>query len=164
MTHWFKNDSLFIEQLKTGHAWQALPATYFQLKGFDVEVPELKIRDNVKQAKKFANTIDLIVQNLKFEVKSRTETFTSPESFQYPTILIDTVSGYNEKKEKPFAYIMVSQHTGSMLFLRSDQPDGWVIEKKFDTVRKIRDEFYLAPKAKWRPLDELVPLIKEYGK
>ena len=143
---WKHNDDLFFKELKEGHAWQELPATFFRLHGLSVEIPELKVRESIDQAEQWISTVDLIVAGRKLEIKSRNEIFTSPMSFPYDTVFVDTVSGYDAKNPKPLAYIMISRPTGAMLCLKANNSNGWNIEKKFDNVRKIHDDFYMCKK------------------
>jgi hypothetical protein len=161
---WQNNDELFFKELKQGYYWQHLPLTFFELHGLEVQMPELKFRASIKEAEKWKNSSDLIVNGFIIEVKSRNESFTSPESFPYETILVDTVSGYDAKDVKPLAYIMISRPTGAMLTLRSTSSKGWQKESKFDNIRKITDDFYLCKKKRLQTLDVLVSYIKNLPK
>lgn len=158
---WSTNDALFFKELKEGHNWQYLPATFFHLSGLQVEIPELRIRSSIQEAQKWKDSADLIVQGQLIEVKSRNERFITPESFPYSTIFIDTVSGYDAKKIKPLAYVMISRITGSMLAMRSTSNKGWMIESRWDHVRKIHDDFYVGSKNNLQTLDILVSYIKK---
>lgn len=160
MVKWSQNDALFLKELEEGHAWQYLPALFLQLHKLEVIVPELKVRDNIKEARKFKDTVDLLVNGKEIEVKSRNEAFTSPESFPYPTVIVDTVNGYNIKEKKPLAYIMVSKKTGSLLYLKTSSPEGWTVEEKFDQTRRIRDKFYMASKSLLQPMDQLLEVLR----
>jgi hypothetical protein len=164
MKSWSQNDDLFFKELNEGHRWQALPALFFRLQGFSVEMPELRVRSSIKEAGKWKDSADLIVQGQLLEVKSRNESFYSPESFPYPTILVDTESGYQAKETKPLAYIMISRPTGVMLALRATSPKGWMVERKRDRVRNIWDNFYLAERSSLQTLDCLVSFIRNQQK
>lgn len=161
MSSWSKNDKLFLSELKIGHQWQYLPALFFKLNNFDVEVPELKIRKSIKEASKFIDTVDLKVNGIEIEVKSRNESFTSPENFPYSTVFVDTVSGFNNKTNKPFAYVMISRSTGCMLWLPTSTYKKWGTEFKFDRVRKIREQFYNADKKLLKSMESLVKELNE---
>jgi hypothetical protein len=160
--NWKDNDALFFKELREGYEWQKLVASYFKENGLDVQMPELTVRDSFEKAGEYIDTKDLIVNGHVIEVKSRRETFTTPKSFPYGTIFVDTVMGYDSKVTKPLAYVMVSRETKAMLCLPSyNKPDYWTQETRFDRVRKINETFYMAPKTKLRSLDELVKQIKE---
>ena len=160
MTSWSENDDLFLSELKSGFDWQSLPALFFKLHGLNVEMPSLRVRSSIKEAHNWLDETDLIVNGHSIEIKSRNENFTTPRSFPYPTIFVDTVSGYNAKKKKPTAYIMISRPTGSMLCIRADNSSGWTTERRFDRVREIWDDFYLAPKERLQALDTLLKFIR----
>ncbi len=161
---WSQNDELFLSELKQGHDWQQLPALFFKLHGLNVINPKLEIRKNIAEADQFINTVDLIVDGFNLEVKSRNEKFTSTASFPYETAFVDTVSGYDNKQQKPLAYIMISKQTGSMLCLKSTSSVPWQKQSKFDHVRKIQDEFYMCNKKLLQPLDVMVQYIKKNKK
>ena len=160
MTSWGDNDKLFFSELKNGFDWQSLPALFFKLHGLNVGMPSLKIRSSIKDAHNWLNEPDLIVNGHHIEIKSRNESFTTPRSFPYSTVFIDTVSGYDAKKKKPTAYIMISRPTGNMLCIRAGSSNGWTVEHKFDHVRKIWDDFYLSPKERLQTLDVLLQFIR----
>lgn len=160
MIRWSQNDTLFKKELASGYAWQSLPALFFHLNGFEVDVPELKVREHIKEAKNFMDNVDIKVNGIEFEIKSRNESFLSPETFPYETIFVDTVAGYDGKENKPFGYIMISRPTGSMLFLPTESFPKWTKEQKFDTIRRIRDKFYMAPREELCPLTYVVDQLR----
>jgi hypothetical protein len=158
---WKDNDALFFKELREGYEWQKLVATYFQVSGLDVQMPELTFRVSFEEAGEYIDTKDLIVNGHIIEVKSRREHFTSAKDFPYHTAFVDTVAGYDAKITKPLAYVMISRETKAMLCLPSfNKPDYWTIENRFDRVRKINENFYMAPKNKLRNLENLVQQIK----
>lgn len=161
---WSQNDALFFKELKEGYQWQQMPALYFQLRGLSVEVPELKIRSSIKEASKWINTPDLLVNGHVIEIKSRNESFTSGNDYPYPTVFVDTVSGYEAKETKPLAYVIISRPTGSMVVLKTLSSKGWMVESKFDHVRKIKEDFYVCKPKHLQTLDILVSYIKNHEK
>lgn len=163
-SEWKNNDELFFSELKQGHQWQQLPALFFKLHGFQVEMPELTIRSSIKEAGRWKDTPDLIVNGHIIEVKSRNEIFTSGDSFPYETAFIDTVSGYDAKVIKPLAYVFVSRPTGAMLVLKTNSSKGWAVESKFDHIRKIQENFYLCKRKHLQNINVLVSFIKNNGK
>lgn len=155
MDSWAQNDKLFFSELKSGYEWQFIPAMFFKLQGFSVEVPELTIRSNIDEADKWIESKDLIVNGYHIECKSRNEEFTNSGDYPYDTCFIDTVSGYDAKTIKPLAYIIISRKTGSMLCIQSESNHGWKVEEKFDHVRKIRERFYTCQKNRLHPMSKL---------
>ena len=160
MSKWSENDDLFFSQLKEGFEWQKLAKLFFELQGLRVEMPELTIRDSIENAGAYISSKDLIVNGETIETKSRNESFTYPLSFPYKTLLVDTVSGFDRKKTKPLAYVFISRPTGSMICLMSETSNQWQKEKKFDRIRKITDEFYVADRKLCTCLDELVEVLR----
>lgn len=162
MKKWSENDELFIKELKDGFSWQRLPLTFFDLHELKVEMPELEIREgSIKNAGKFFNSKDLLVNGKRIEIKSRKEAFTSPDSFPYKTAIVDTVKKYEGRDDKPFAYVMVSRITGSMLWVDASTPDNWSVKRKFDKTRKYHDNFYEIPREQMKTMDSLVSKLKE---
>lgn len=158
-TAWSENDNLFFSQLKEGFAWQQFPKLFFELHGLSVEMPELTIRDSINNADKYLSSKDLVVNGHIIETKSRNEAFTYPISFPYKTVFVDTVSGFDGKNPKPFAYLFISRPTGSMICLLSDTYTEWHKERKFDNTRKITDTFYVADRKLCITMDEVLPLL-----
>lgn len=161
---WKNNDELFFKELKEGHQWQQLPALFLKLHGLSVEVPELKIRSSIKEANRWINAPDLLVNGYVIEVKSRNESFISGSTYPYETVFVDTVSGYNAKEIKPLAYIIISRPTGAMVVLKTLSSKGWNIESKFDHVRKIKEDFYVCKPKHLQTLDVLISYIKNNEK
>jgi len=158
---WSQNDELFFSELKQGNSWQALPALFLTLQGFKVEMPNLTIRENIQEADKYKNSVDLVINGKILECKSRNEKFTSINDFPYETIIVDTVSGYDAKNPKPTAYIMISKVTGSMLCLPSHSSSKWTKKDIKDQTRQILDEFYMADKKLLLTMDKLVKYLEK---
>ncbi len=157
---WSQNDDLFKSELLKGHNWQSFPALFFQLHGLKTEVPALTIREHISEADRWKNSFDIIVEDIPFENKSREEEFTCNVDFPYPTIIVDTVKGYDAKEIKPFGYIMVSRPTGCLLWLPSSRSDRWTKEIKFDNVRHIKDEFYVCDTKYLQSISTLLNKLK----
>lgn len=162
MTDWFKNDDLFFAQLKAGYDWQFLPAIFFRCCGLRVEIPKLTVRENVADAPAWTDSdTDLIVNGKVIEVKSRGERFTHPSDFPYDEPFVDTVTGYDAKSPKPFAYVFVSQITGCMVCVPSETGKLFQIRERYDRVRQIDERFYVCQIRHLRTMDKLVSCLKE---
>lgn len=158
---WSKDTEKFKKELTDGFAWQELPAVFLKIHGFQVEMPTLVFRDSIKDASKFFETKDLIVNGKRIEVKSRKEKFSTPDDFPYSTAIIDTVKKLDGRDEVPHAYIMISRFTGCMLWANPQNREGWKIEKKFDRTRKYWDSFYIMPKNDLLTMDSFLDFIKD---
>lgn len=158
---WSDNNDLFIKELTEGFAWQSIPMMFFKLHNFDVQMPNLEIRDDsIKNAAPFFNSKDLFVNNMRIEIKSRKEKFTSPDSFPYDTAMVDTVKKFTGRTDKPVAYVMISRDTGSMLWVDSTRYKEWDIIERFDNTRKFREKFFVVDKSKLLPMNLLVSALK----
>lgn len=186
LLNWFENDELFFKECRKGQKWQEYVGRYLDSQGVEVEVAELSFRDNPNVAeysedeagrwavarkkmdtarKEYVNTKDIVVlPDRVIEVKSRNLRFTNAKDFPYGTVIIDTVSGYEQKDPKPRLYVSVSQKTGAMIATNGWSSKNWLKKKRFDTVRKIWEVNYECPIQHWRPLADYIPLIKKYQK
>lgn len=161
MIPWHKNDELFKKELTEGFAWQRLPALYFELHGFKTHIPEFDWRESIADSVRYKDSYDVLVEGrFKIEVKSRNYNFTSPDDFPFDSIFVENVSGYEQRDNPPFAYVNISKPTGAMLFVGGNKNSTWKIESAFDRTRKIKDEWYTAPRSKLRTMDNLIKAIK----
>lgn len=149
-----------------GHKYNEIVAMRLIEEGIDCLVPDLEFAKTKEDIKDFtANEKDIIVGNYVLEVKSRNLYFTDdPNTFPYNDLIIDTVSGFEGKANKPLAYVMVSQKTGGMFVVPSYTSNRWVSEERYDRDRKHKDNFYFAGKAHGRPFASLVNHLKEITK
>jgi hypothetical protein len=128
---WFSNDELFAEELHRGHIWARSVASRLREEGLTVEQPEMRWRDSIDDRGRFASEEDLVVplpeERFLIECKSRNLHFSDdPRSYPFPTAFVDTVSGWDQKRLKPHAVVLVSQHTDSMLAIAvRETRDAW---------------------------------------
>jgi hypothetical protein len=184
LLNWFENDELFFKECRQGQKWQEYVGRYLEKQGVEVDIAELSFRDNPNVAdysddeagrwavarkkmetarKEYVNTKDItILPDRVVEVKSRNLRFTSPKDFPFETVIIDTVSGYNQKDPKPRLYVSVSRETGAMIATNGWASKNWRKERKFDRVRKIWEINYECPIEYWKPIDYYLPSIKKY--
>ena len=181
---WFENDDLFFKECREGQRWQEFVGRYLNAKGVQVHVEELSFRDNpnvshysdheasrwslarekMKIARKeYVNTKDILVlPSAILEVKSRNLSFTSPKDFPFNTVIIDTVSGYEQKNPKPRLYISVSRNTGCIIATSGVSSDKWSKRKIYDKVRNIWEINYECAIKNWRHIDDYIPAMKRY--
>ena len=161
MTQWRSNDALFLSELHKGYAWQAFVAAFFACNGLSVHLPDLTVRENVTEVEAWTRgDLDLRVNGMNVEVKSRNERFTSPETFPYAKPFVDTVAGYDAKNPKPVAYVFVSQATGCMVALATYRSTHFTIVRKHDRVRDIDESFYVCSRDALRTMDKLVEYLR----
>lgn len=164
---WHQNDDLFIKELRQGYAWQKFVGMYFELNGLQVQQEsELKIRESIADTHHWTNIPDLVVNGHILEIKSRNLNFTSPQSYPFQTVMIETISGFAAKKPKPLAYIIVSRETGTMLFLGSGKKNRevWHTQSAFDRTRNIQDDWYMVGRSQLQTMDILLDLLKKNKK
>lgn len=162
MTQWRDNDALFLRELHNGYAWQSFVAAFFACNGLSVHLPDLTVRENIRQADAWTRSdLDLRVNGMIVEVKSRGERFTSPDDFPYDKPFVDTVVGYDAKDPKPVAYVFVSQITGCMVSLATHRSTHFTVAKKHDRVRDIDERFYVCSKSALRTMDKLVEYLRK---
>ena len=162
---WSQNDALFRSLVTEGHAWQMLPYVFLTLSGFEVEMPELTIRENISSASRWQETYDLRIGDLLIEVKSRPFRFTNPQDWpgnRLPAFL-DTTKKWDAKTVKPFAYIFVSKSSGCMVSTCATvtAKGRWGVVERFDRVRKIREEFYTVERKHLVTMDVLVRALRK---
>jgi len=159
VAEWLKNDELFRRMVQEGHSWQEYAAERIREAGHRVVVPPLTIRENVADRDRWIDTKDILIERFPFEVKSRNVTFSSPEDFPYPDIIVDTVRGYDAKVQKPLGYLYVSRETGCMMWTWGRTPESWEKRLAKDNVRNLVDLFYFAPKTAWMSFPAILPVL-----
>lgn len=160
---WLKNDALFKAELAKGRKWEAAVGKRFRELGCDVaaEYHEFNLTgEEAAKSDEVANTVDLWVNGHIVEVKSRNNNFTCAADFPYPTIAIDTKSGFDRKRRKPVVYVCVSQKTGCMTALDvKETHQHWEEFKGFDRVRRIPWVSYVCHKKYWETLEDVVERV-----
>lgn len=73
MTNWLNNDELFRKLVAEGHFWERYVANELRNLGLEVVEPEQTVRKHASEALRgdYADSVDLIVEGLNCEVKSR---------------------------------------------------------------------------------------------
>ena len=147
-----------------GHGYNEEIARRLRAEGIVCTVPELTLVNSAAEIAHMTKTDkDIICDDLDLvlEVKSRSLRFTGVVK-QFPDwdIIVDTVSGYDKKEVKPYAYIMISQVTQEVLVVPTSSSPTWIKEKRFDPFRKHWDTFYKCQKDEFWTWDEFVTNLK----
>jgi len=104
--------------------------------------------------KDFCPTPDAVAA-VQIEIKVRNLTFTSPLDFPYDTIFVDDITGL-AKGGSPFAWVYISQKTGSWVWLSAlDRDDSWTEQVIWDSLRGFNVATLVAPADYLRHADEL---------
>lgn len=89
------------------------------------------------------------------ELKLRNLTFTGPHDWPHPTIFVDDIAGLT-RGVTPFAWVYISQKTGSWVWLSAlDRDDSWTEQVVWDGMRKFSMPTLVAPREYLRHADEL---------
>jgi hypothetical protein len=143
-----------------GHGYNEEVANRLRAEGIRCTVPELTFARNSGERRYMTRTEKDIICNdleLVLEVKSRSLKFTGViKKFPDWDIIVDTVSGFDQKEIKPYAYIMISQVTKEILVVPTKTRFTWTKEKRFDPFRKHWDTFYKCQKDYFITWDEFI--------
>jgi len=133
-------DHRFIDNLMSGYKWQLFVLHALQSYGHWGAIHPLRVRPESSERAHYGDSFDIAVGSGPMEtggwvryidVKGRTRTFEDPESFPFPTILVEQMSTFNKRKgDYPHYWCMVSQFNQKMIFLPSMDQDGWRKEVK----------------------------------
>jgi hypothetical protein len=149
--------------MREGHGYNLYVADLLQHFGMPkVDVPAFTIattHDEIRD--KTLNEKDVIVDDLILEVKSSSRSFQNVDDFPYNPVIVDTVSGFDSKIIKPFAYVMISQITQGIFVIPVSTKYDWTIQTFYDAQRNIEESFYMVRKRHCRPFIELVDVLLE---
>lgn len=144
----------FQRRARAGHEQELRVARLLRHWGYDVPDWDLVFRDEADThlIDEYRRTQkDLIVAGRYLEVKSRTLRFTTRDSYPYPTVMLETVSGWQAKERKPDVYVLCSQPAGGILAVDARDMSRFTREKRVDRSRGLEDEWFFAPKELLRP-------------
>jgi hypothetical protein len=107
--------------------------------------------------KDFCPTPDAVAA-VALEIKVRGLTFTSPSDFPYPTVFVDDLNGL--RHGTPFAWIYISQRTGSWVWLSAlDRDDSWTEQTVWDSMRGFNVPTLVAPSKCLRRAEQLCDML-----
>lgn len=147
---WWDNDDLFRSEVAEGHKWERRVAEKLAEWGFEVQIGPQTVRESAGQIKDYAKELDLLVEGLRCEVKSRRLTFGGPSDYPYDDAIVDTVFGFDKKQPEPHLCLCVSQPTGFLIGLpvKRTRPQ-WTSRHTYDRFRQIEVLNYYADKGLW---------------
>jgi hypothetical protein len=153
----------YVKAFTEGHSYNKIVAQYLIDNGIPCTVPELQIAKNSGERRHMTLTEKDIVLDLiphVLEVKNVSIEFGwDPKDFPFPTTIVDTVNSYEDKQQKPLAYILRSKKTGAMLAVGPSSKDRWGQKSLYDKKQELTDNFYIVNKRDLRSMDELVAYI-----
>lgn len=156
---WLQNHTLAESECRLGWAFEDHVATVLRARGLDVEQPPKSWRATVEDRHKYTNELDMLVNGLRFSVKSRRVEFTGdPASVpdNRNPLFVDTVRKWDRRHPEPAAVICVSQVTKAIIWTPVADKSCWRTRARFDNVRGFMEDFLTADRRLWLPLDSLV--------
>lgn len=153
----------YVKAFTEGHSYNKIVAQYLIDNGVPCTVPELQIAKNAKERRELTLTEKDIALELiphVIEVKNVSINFGwDPKVFPFPTTIVDTVSSYEDKQQKPIAYILRSKPTGAMLAVGPSSKDRWAQKSLYDKKQQLTDNFYIVSRKDLRSMDELIKYL-----
>lgn len=141
------SDEQFIKELKASQDTVWLAAQFLSEKGHNVVVRAQHIRPTFDQRHQYADSGDLeIIQTV--EVKRRPDLhFTSAEDYPFKTIIVDTVSAFDNKKNKPYLYMIVNaEATHAVIITVPNSRKHWIKVMHFNKKDEENRMYYECPK------------------
>jgi hypothetical protein len=147
-----------------GHTYNHLVAERLRINGIKCHVPEFALAQNRAEIQQMTlNEKDIVLEELQgnIEVKSMNRNFGSdPNTFLFPRVIVDTVSGFEQKLETPVAYVIVSQVTKDMFVVPVTTKPHWEVFEAMDYDRGFVETFYRCERELCKPFNELVDYLK----
>lgn len=152
------NHTLAERECRTGWLFEDHVAQVLRVKGLDVETPPKSWRATVEDRHAYVNELDMLVNGLRFSVKSRRVKFTSPEDIpnNRNPLFVDAARKWGQKDPTPAAVVCVSQETRAIIWTPCSTAAYWGVKHAYDNVRGFSQDFLTADRSLWHPLDDLV--------
>lgn len=158
----------YVRAFTEGHSYNKIVAQYLIDNNVPCTVPELQIARTAEERRHLTVTEKDIVLSLiphALEVKNVSIDFGwDPSNFPFPTTIVDTVSSYEDKEEKPLAYVLRSKKTGAMLAVGPSSKERWKKKTLYDKKQQLSDVFYIVDKQDLRSMSELITYITNLQK
>lgn len=155
--NWLQNDAGFREELQRGWYYESVVADQVRTAGLHVWEPPRVCRDHVKDRHRFADEVDLVVEDRRVSVKSRRIAFTCPDDIprNRDPLIVSTLRQWHLKSKPPMVVINISQETEKWIFLPVlETAPKWETVGGFDHIRGFDERWYAADKSLWRPGEE----------
>ena len=138
-----KQDPHFKADLERSKVSVDKAARWLCNRGLQVVIEPTFVRESVKDMGQFRDTGDLKIFST-VEVKHRPKIqFNKKTGFQYPTIIVDTVSAFHKSKIKPLYYIIYNADYSSMIFVDVHATfDNWKKVPRKDHAKSRTSAFY----------------------
>jgi hypothetical protein len=140
-----RSDTNFLNKLIDGYKWQVYALSAIQSYGHWGAVHPLRIRPTASERSEYGDEYDILIGPKasrdngvcsgwvkEVDVKARTRTFTTPDSFPFDTIIIEPSARLARRGQSvPDYWCMVSQFNGALIFINyEDTAMHWSQESK----------------------------------
>lgn len=150
----------FLKDLAAGRRIEMAVAIEFLDRGFTVRVGRHADAETPYEAARFTEENDLLIEErYLIEVKSSSYPFTSVHDFPFPGAYTCTVRRWEQRQQKPVAFVLVSTPTMAMLAVSRKSFPHWTVHQSHDSRRDWTTATYRCPLAYVRPFDELVEAL-----
>jgi len=160
------SDGDYRRAFAAGHSRNEYVARMIRDQGIWAECPPLRYASSKSEIYDFTKgEKDVVTRAGTVEVKGQGKYFTQDaDSFPFPTMIVDTASGWDAKADKPIAYVFVSIETNHCLALPGYTRAQWEKKTLFDHKKEIYDDFYVAPKSCLRSMGQLFDFLRKKEK
>ncbi len=141
-----RDDPTFIDDLEASHESVRRVAAWLSGQGLPVVLRPTFVRPISSERFNYSDSGDLEILR-GVEVKRRVNlTFTCPEDFPYPTLIIDAADTYDRKRPRPYAYVICNREvTAAFVCYVRETFSSWVRVNKHDKAKKRHRDFYECP-------------------
>ena len=143
----------FKKHLKASVKPMFVVAEYLYKKGFGVDIKPMRISPTYEDRMDYVDDGDLIVYkddvSYIIEVKCMSREFKTSEDWLFPSTIVCAKHSFDNKKVKPYAYILLNKHhTNAMVIKCSTYKDWFVKTIKDNRYEDVVQEFYMIDKNK----------------
>jgi hypothetical protein len=153
----------FLAELERGRRVELCVACAFLEAGLSVRMERLDKAQTPYEAARFKEQTDLIIdERWLIEVKSSTYPFSERDDWPFGCVYVCTEKRWQHRKQKPFAFVILSQPTGAMLALTTRNSDSWwTVDSKDSRRNGWVTTTLCAPKSDLYFLEDLVSVLVE---
>jgi hypothetical protein len=131
-----KSDKDFVKDWNKSHNAVSLIAEFLTRIGFDIQVPELKLRESSKDRLKYTDDGDLLCEERRIEVKHSSKNFSCADDYPFRSIIIDEEYKIKDRLHTLKFYVIVSQDMKYAAFIKPKTSGSWVVKVGYDRYQE----------------------------
>ena len=144
-------DPNFFKSLDKSEVARHIIAKRLIEKGYEVEVPELKVTPGWKERLAYSDNGDLFLlqdgKRERIEVKHWPKiNFTSKEDIRYDNIIVNAVNSWDNADIKPSVHYILNANYTHVIIIDSRTREHWYRARTYDSRKKQDRSFYFCPK------------------